>query len=275
MPHGELLERDPAIGWRPPQPVADPLRDGPVFRVPRQIRPYYTAVRLREAHPVERIVRILLAALVLAYTLLAAWGWLHRTTNVDAFDQEALLRDAAAGRIVRLDDGVRPDGVRTAVRWRTRNGATYQTQAPAFTDVRASVERQPYVAAHPGSITYGHIAEPPVRFSKESGLVFLVVNGLGLALILSTEPRLLTKWGWYWTFVAWVGVPAYLLFGGSALRGRPGVTERRLNAWQVIAGILVVRTVTAYPLARLDRARHPVSTNGTYVRWVDDHEVTP
>jgi hypothetical protein len=244
--------------------TGDPASDGPAYVPPREHRAEFTAAALRDAHPAERALRIVLALVVLAGTVVTCAVWFQGPREVRA---NRLLAAAAAGRVTRVDTVSTPG----RIRWRTRGGAAYQADL-TFTgpDVRASVEAQPYVRAHPGSVTYGPVrtatVPPPLRVA-----MLVVTVGCVLALLVSPQPRYLTRWAWFWTFRPFVGVVAYLLLAGSVRRGRPGTPtpRQRFNGWQTYFGLLLV-SVLVQAGAMLVRDRlHPVDPDpGVHTGWV-------
>jgi hypothetical protein len=207
---------------------------------------------------IEVVWRSALAVFVLAVYLLGLWAHVHQPRYVD--DYRALLRDANAGRVVRVapyrsdDTSHLRDRQQTMrawrdglVRWQTREGR-YEAPLPErYGEVEAVVRAQPYVAAHPGSVTFAPLAKPPtIPRELVSSLGFLVA----LTLISAPQPRLLTKWGWFWAVVNGVGLIPYLIFGGSTRRATPSPSGRRLNGWVVVLapmaiGMLLVTSAAA------------------------------
>lgn len=225
------------------------------------------AVPLRHAHPVEKVLRLLAVALLLLSFATSTWARLSAPRYVP--DTHAVLREAAAGRLVAVDRVRYRDAALTeeetrdgVFRWRTRDG-TYVSPAPPY-DLARGVRAQPYVAAHPGSVTFGRIGqyEPPLWTRLLFPLVYL---GAIVLLFRSPQPRLLTRWGWAFTFRTGVGLVAYLLLGGSAARATGRPPGRRVNGWVVVgtatalgvAALVMSTSGVGNPLDRLRGIAHP------------------
>lgn len=129
------------------------------------------------------------------------------------------------------------------VRWQTEDGR-YEAALPSrYSDVEEAVRAQPYVAAHPDSVTFDQLHETSVPDAWVGMMPLLAV----IALIGAPQPRLLTKWGWFWAMALGVGLLPYLIFGGSLRRATPAPSGRRLNGW-VVALTPTVIGMAAVPL---------------------------
>jgi hypothetical protein len=250
----------PAWPAAPPVSAYDPA--APVDRFPIYARMWHTGASPRETPTAERAVRIaaaLLALVLFAIAVAAATAGPRKVA-----DPDAVLRDAAAGRVVRVDD--RGD----RVRWQTRDGGLYEATLDGGSplEVEASVRRQPAVAANPGSVTFGRIARPatprPVRLAG-AALVLACVIGL----FAGPQPRLLTRWAWFWAIGAGLPVTAaYLLFGGSWRHGRPGVPRRRVGGITVVVVAIGVNALVPSATDAVVRLRNPAPAAGTYAPFV-------
>ncbi|MDQ1711754.1 MAG: hypothetical protein QOE45_1204 [Frankiaceae bacterium] len=236
-------------------------------RVPPGEHHEWTGAALRETPPVERAVRLALALAIVVLCAITATVATAGPRWVD--DQNAVLRDAAAGRVVRVDatpDHTPSRGFAAYVRWRTRDGGRYESRSPVAPgdDIAFAVRRQPYVAAHPGSVTFGAVERPRVPFPLSAGLPLAALLGT-LLLIVSPQPRWLTKWAWFWAFGTVVALGLYLLFGGAFSTGRAGASDRRLGAVRMLLLLIVLRLVAGLATDVVVHHRNPEPATGAYV----------
>lgn len=244
-PPTDLLEADA----QPPGPPDD--------ENPRDL----PAAPLRDAPRFERVARIVLTVLALAFGLLSFYADLSRPRVVEFGGQEVpyrrLLADAAEGRVERVE--IRRN---QPPRWRNRDGAAYEFRRYVpDADVRAQVEAQPYVRDNPGSVTYGRVGVLEVMKSGPATLLgglfwlFLLV-----VLVRGPRPRRATRWGWFWLFGAPLGLEAYLLLSGSWTRAaRPGdQSPRRVVGGVAFAIALLVGVAWMLAMREVHDARHPL-----------------
>lgn len=222
---------------------AAPLRDGPLW---------------------ERVLRVTLSVALTGYLALYAYDALRRPLDLrsrwfsGSITYAPLLIDAAQGRVVRVDDG----GGSGTVRWQNRNGAVYELayDEPTGVDVRAAVERQPYVRAHPGSVTYGPITRRIHGELREELPYELLVLSAAALIYYRPRPRLATRWGWAWAVYPVVGLPAYLLLSGSWVRTEPPGRDgrRRLDGLTVYIVLIVTAVASSLIANHVYDSRHPV-----------------
>lgn len=212
---------------------------------PYEAKRYEYAARLRDASRIELLVRIALALVVLTSLAGAAWEALHRPRYVA--DYGVLLSDVAAGRVMLLDPD--PDhgvvnhsvpkhlrGYEQALAWRTSRRGWYITTIPKDIDPDAAIRAQPYAKDHPNAPPLGRVPVPSgpwVPWRLFSLPVFAAL------LAARPQPRLLTRWGWFWLLPTPVGPPAYLLLGGSVSRGTGEPAPRQYTGWHVVAAVTV------------------------------------
>jgi hypothetical protein len=193
------------------------------------------AAPLRDASRGERLFRCLLAALVVAYLGFTAYESLRRPTVVTGGGSayQSLLDAANTGRVTRIDDSGAD-----YVLWRHANGHVYAHPIVYGVDLRASVAAQPYVRAHPRSVTYAPIAASAIRKQPWRD-VAEPLAGIALLLWLVTgpPPRHLTRWGWFWIVATSVGTVPYVLLSGSRYRTVTTRPRRRNGAFGVAVAV--------------------------------------
>ena len=183
---------------------------------------------LGQAPAWERVLRYALALLVVGvfgFYVVQTHRSPTRVTRNGGDSYGTLLNDVADGEVVTIDDS----RARYIV-WRTRDGDVFAEHDPdsfGWFDLRASVAAQPYVRANPSAIRYERI-DAPIR--RDGGWIDVLAR-LGLLAFLSLlvtgpQPRLFTRWGWFWFAWTGVGLVAYLLFAGSRRRTRHEAPER-------------------------------------------------
>jgi hypothetical protein len=225
----------------------------------------WTGVGLRDMSRAERGLRLALALLALALGTVAALAATAGPRRIR--DDDAVLRDAAAGRVTRIDVN-RLGGY---VRWQTRAGHRYQSGLPFVFDanddgraIRNAVRAQPYVAAHPASVTFERIGPPHVPFTVVAADLALWLAAVVL-LVRGPQPRWLTKWGWFWA----IGLPpllaAYLVSGGSWRRGGLGRPRRPTGAVTVWVLLMLVRVATGAAGNAITTWRNPHPARGSFV----------
>ena len=79
-------------------------------------------------------------------------------------------------------------------------------------------------------MTFAPLGDLPV---VPEGVLWFLAMVAALTLIGAPQPRLLTKWGWFWALVPGIGLLPYLVFGGSTHRATTTPSGRRLNGWVV------------------------------------------
>jgi peptidoglycan/LPS O-acetylase OafA/YrhL len=104
------------------------------------------------------------------------------------------------------------------------------------------------VKANPGAIRRGAIDAPPVDPRNRRGW-----RGLGMlaavALLVATgpEPRLATRWAWFWLSATGVGLLAYVLAGGSRFTSyREDEEDPRVTGGQGLGAALLAGIVAAF-----------------------------
>jgi hypothetical protein len=227
----------------------------------------WVAEPVRAASRTEIVVRLALAAVVAGSLLLTFVAALTRPRPTD---YRALLRAANAGRLVRLDLGLserelalEPTLAGDVVRWRNDDGY-YEAPVPGVIDIRAAVRAQPYVAVHPDSVRLGRLESRTHDWGRFAG--GLVGFAATVLLIGGPQPRLLTKWAWFFTFGSGFGVLAYLLLGGSWRTSRLGLPARRVNGWHVAAALAAFGALGASLHPDLSRlVTPPHGDGGAYV----------
>lgn len=201
--------------------------DAPRVETPEPEPAGERGVRFAEWPTVERVLRSAFAVWFAFAGLMIGWDHLHHARFVD--DYTVVLRDASAGRLEQyafepatddvLPDGYRPRGVEV-IRWRTSHGEYVAS-------VRDDASLRDQLAAIAGVPRGEHPAERPIRHTPWWDRVRLANLVVLVMVVAGPQPRLCTRWGWFFLTSTVVGTVPFLLAGGSCVTGRVEPAARR------------------------------------------------
>lgn len=202
-----------------------------------------TGRRVPPSSPAHLVLRLMLLVALAAGAAQVATQPAQRTAG----DLEAAL---AAGEVatMTIERPTVPTIGGVGVAW-TGDGrparATYRYDSMSDVGVDEGRRLLAAAAASPRDVEVREVEELPSRSSPawQLYLALGVLVALPLTLVAGPEPRLATRWAWFWLGVhAWPAALAYVALEPTPVWDRRGLAapERRLTAgWAFLIGLLV------------------------------------